>query len=125
MKTALTVIAVLAALASSPPLGHAQNVHRVFIAQLHFARDSSGTPTLELKKATVYWAEVVGRGTPLLKLVGSGRDAFVVPVEDSSSQPPRFQIYPFQTGLYSVSLEDQDSTAISTLQLYRDVAETE
>lgn len=123
MKTALTVIAVLAALASSPPLGHAQNVQRVFIAELHFARDSSGTPTLELKKDMVYVAEVVGRGMPVLKVVGSGRNAFVVPIADGE-QPPRFQIYPFQTGLYSVSLEDQDSTETATLRLYRDVTQT-
>jgi hypothetical protein len=124
MKTALAVIAVLALQIAGAPPARAQSVNRVLVAELRFGHDSTGTPTLELKKETVYFAEVVGRGTPLVKPVGSGRDAFIVPVEDGG-QPPSYQIYPYHSGLYAVSLEDQDSTGIATLRLYRDVGETD
>jgi hypothetical protein len=124
MKTALAVIAVLAVHLSSPALASSQTTNRVLLVEVHFGRDSAGIPTLELEKGTVYWAEVVGRGTPSVKAVRSGREAFMVPVEEGSD-PRRFQIYPFESGLHSMSLADQDSAGTATLRLYRDVAETE
>jgi len=126
MKTALAVIAVLALHVASAPLVRSQTVPRVLIAELHFGHDSAGTPTVELKKETVYWAEVVGRGTPVLKAVKSGREAFLVPVEDGSEPTPaRFHIYPMESGLHAVTLVDQDSAGTALLRLHRDVAETE
>lgn len=124
MKTALAVIAVLVLQVLSASPARPQAVNRVLIAELQFAHDSSGTPTLELKKQTVYWAEIVGRGTPLLKAVGSGREVFLVPGEDTS-EPQSFRVYPAWSGLYAVTIEDQDSSAAVTLRVYRDVAETE
>jgi hypothetical protein len=124
MKTALAVIAVLAVQLCSTPLVRSQTVNRVLIAELHFGPDSAKTSRLELEKETIYWAEVVGRGTPLVKPVRGGREAFLVPVEDGKA-PPRFQIYPYHSGSYAVSLVDRDSAGIATLRLYRDVAETE
>jgi hypothetical protein len=124
MKTALAVIAVLAAQLSSAPLVRSQAVNRVFIAELHFGLDSARTSRLELEKGTIYWAELVGRGTPLVKPARGGREAFIVPVEDGKD-PPRFQIYPYESGLHEVSLVDRSSAGIATLRLYRDVAETE
>jgi len=123
MKTALAVIAVLIVPLSRPPLMRSQT-NRVLIAELPFGHDSAGTPTVELRKETVYWAEVVGRGTPLLKAIRSGREAFLVPVDDGR-EPPRFQIYPLESGLEAVTLLDQDSVGTAILRVYRDVAETE
>ena len=123
MKTALAVIAVLIVPLSRPPLVRSQT-NRVLIAELPFGHDSAGTPTVELRKETVYWAEVVGRGTPLLKAIRSGREAFLVPVDDGR-EPPRFQIYPLESGLEAVTLLDQDSVGTAILRVYRDVAETE
>jgi hypothetical protein len=123
MKTALAVIAVLIVQLSGPPVVRSQT-NRVLIAELQFGHDSAGTPTVDLRKETVYWAEVVGRGTPLLKAVRSGREAFLVPVEDGS-EPPRFQVYPLESGLHAVTLLDQDSVGTAVLRVYRDVAETE
>mgnify|MGYP003576034852 FL=1 len=124
MKTALAVIAVLAVQLSSAPLVRSQTVNRVLMTELHFGLDSARPSTLELEKGTIYWAELVGRGTPLVKPVRGGRDAFLVPVEDGKD-PPRFQIYPYESGLHEVSLVDRNSTGIATLRVYRDVAETE
>ncbi|HKA60125.1 MAG TPA: hypothetical protein VKD28_16020 [Gemmatimonadales bacterium] len=124
MKTALAVIAVLAVQLSSTPLVRSQTVNRVLIAELHFGPDSAKTSRLELEKETIYWAEVVGRGTPLLTPVRGGREAFIVPVEDGK-EPPRFQIYPYASGPHVVSLVDRDSAGVATVRLYRDVAETE
>ena len=124
MKTALAVIAVLAVQLSSAPLVRSQTVNRVLMTELHFGLDSARPSTLELEKGTIYWAELVGRGTPLVKPVRGGRDAFLVPDEDGQD-PPRFQIYPYESGLHEVSLVDRNSTGIATLRVYRDVAETE
>lgn len=128
MKTALAVIAVLAVQISSPSEVHSQATNRVQLVELHFRRDSAGTPTLELDKETVYWAELEGRGTPLLQSMRNGRQAFLVPV-DSGGEPRHFHIYPLESGLHSVSLVDSGGGggggSIAILRLYRDVAETE
>jgi hypothetical protein len=96
---------------------------RVQLVELRLGPEDADT--VALRRGIVYWAEVVGSGTPLLVPVEPrDRGALVVPLADGANGSRRFEVYAMADGRHVLRLSDVPAGTRTTVKLYQDVAAT-
>ncbi len=96
--------------------------HRVAsLIERHVARDDGGD-TVRLKGRTLYWAELTGPGTPVVEAESRvASPPLLVPVGDQSALHRRFEIHPYSSGLYRITVDGLAPGDSTLLRFYRGV----
>lgn len=98
---------------------------RLLRVEHRFGPDSA-TFVATLEKRVVYWVELNGPGTPRFQPAGRhSLAALVAPIPVAAGNDvQRFELFAFQAGPHTVTLQGLPAGSAATLRLYRDVVET-
>lgn len=96
----------------------------MLILELRLTSDSSVSRTVELRKGILYWVEVSGPGTVIIRSADGKRDAFIVPIESLDAWR-RFQVFAMQSGPHTLTLTERPAGTDATLRILSDTATTE
>ncbi|MEP6689295.1 MAG: hypothetical protein ABJC36_13175 [Gemmatimonadales bacterium] len=96
----------------------------MLVLEQGFATPKDST-LVALKKGVMYWAEVDGPGTPVIRSAGRyGQSALIVDADVPGVAAHRFEIHTGHSGPHVVRLSGFPAGGTATLRLYRDEAET-
>jgi hypothetical protein len=99
---------------------------RVLLLEHRFAPGDTADVVVTLERQVVYWVDLTGPGTPLIRpLRAHARPAFLIEMEESAGAAPRrFEVHALHAGPHRITLSDLPPGTETTLRLYRDTVET-